>query len=166
MSRKSILPVDPDIQQHTHQAEQMIFIALLILHHTLDMVVHGVILFGTDSKLIDGTVCTAVERMDKVLMDQSGDKRIVHSFSPEAVDLAQFTVKGDRSMIQLCFGEPFNNSAEGRTRSGKHNIDISICSHLRNPFLLEVMDNPVKNIAEVLPSYCINQLCKTNFSLR
>lgn len=47
-------------------------------------------------------------------------------------------------MIQLRFGEPFNNSAEGRACSGQHNINVSVCSHLLNSFLLEIMDNPAK----------------------
>lgn len=82
-AEKSILPVNPDVQQHADQTEQMIFITLLILHHALDMIVHGIIFVLTDSELVDGTVCTVVERMDEVLMDKSGNKRVVHFFRPK-----------------------------------------------------------------------------------
>lgn len=78
-----VITVNPDVQQHTDQTEQVIFITLLILHHTLDMIIHRVVFFLTDSKLVDGTVCTVIERMDEVLMDQSGDKRVVHFFRPK-----------------------------------------------------------------------------------
>lgn len=78
-----VLPVNPDVQQHTDQTEQVIFITLLILHHTLDMVIHSIVLFLTDSELVDGTICTVVERMDEVLMDKSGNKRVVHFFRPK-----------------------------------------------------------------------------------
>ncbi|MNN53382.1 hypothetical protein D3C81_1681300 [compost metagenome] len=96
----------------------MIFIALLILHHPLYMVVHSLVFFVADIQLVDCAICCAVEGVNKVFADKAGNERIMHFFAAKAVYFVQSAVKGNRSMIQFSFCEPLNNPAKGGPRSG------------------------------------------------
>lgn len=79
----SVLPVYFYVQQDSNQAQEMVFIALLMLHHALHMVVHRLVFRIADSELIDCAIRTAVKGVDKVLVNEPRNKRVVHFFLPK-----------------------------------------------------------------------------------
>ncbi|MNW52753.1 hypothetical protein D3C74_302850 [compost metagenome] len=108
----------------------MVFVAVLLLHHAFHVVVHFLIFCFAHTELIDSAVRTAVKGMHKILADQPRGKGVICFFASEAVHFTQLPVKSNRSVIKFSSGKPFNNSAKSSARSGKHNVDISICIHL------------------------------------
>ncbi len=129
-----IFPVELNIEQHADQSKQMVFISFLVLHHAGHMIMHGVIILGAHPQEVDGAVRAFIEGIGEILLDQSGDEGIMRFFATKAIHFTKATVEGNRGMIQIGFGEPADDTAEGRTRSGEHNINILFRRHDRVPF--------------------------------